>query len=143
MRAAALLLASVLALAPAVARADVSDQTSIVAGVMVGLGTAGALATSIAALVYAADGRAFDTPWIVAALFSAAFCVAAGIGVIAADYGGAPLIAPTYFALAAWPLGWSVRSAFAPAGFGEPLDAPAPPPTTHDALAIPALVIRF
>jgi hypothetical protein len=122
---------------PARAFAGPDDAQSALIGTMVGLGTVGALTSGIAAAVYAVEGRAFTTPWVVVSLFSAAMCAGMAIGLAGTDrIDAGPVLAVLYAGLAAWPAAWSVRSSLNPAGFGAPLDAPEPAPKRQVALSV-------
>lgn len=131
----ALLLVALLMLRPAPARAEVIDGPVI--AVVVGLGNVAALSTSVAAIVYAVDGRAFDDPWVVAALFSSAICgattVAIGIdGLSQSDGPGLGIVLALEAALTIWPAYWTVRSALSEVDPGEKFDAEVAPKETRD-----------
>ena len=123
-------------------------QEGVIAAAVV-LGTIGAVTTGIGAAVYAVEGRAFTTPWVVGSLFSSAICGGMAIALFSEADSGAVAVAFAliYVGLAAWPAAWSIRSALNPAGFGQPLDAPAPLPRPERALADPlprpALALSF
>ncbi|MCK6548282.1 hypothetical protein L6R52_20715 [Myxococcota bacterium] len=107
--------------------ADVISDDPVITSVAV-LGTLGGLTTSIAAIVYASEGRTFDDAWVVTSLFTTAICGAmtAAIAMDAPSTGGAmPIVGTLFFGtLAAWPAYWTVKSSLADADPGEPFDAP-------------------
>lgn len=112
-----------------------SDEQEAVGITVASVGAIGGLVTSVAAIVYATRGRAFDTPWVVASLFSAAFCVANAITAGTSDIDGAVPIAIGVGAVGAWPLAYTIRSALSEAEPGEPFDPPpAAPPLQRRAL---------
>lgn len=88
----------------------------------------GTLVTGSAAIVYAINGKAFDTPWLVAALFSGALTVGTGVSLLTFDGDVAPPVGVGLIALGAWPLAYSVRSALSPGGYGAPLTQRMLPP---------------
>ncbi len=102
----------------------------------------GTLVTGVAALVYAVEGDALDTPWLVAALFSGALTMGTGASLLTFEDDASPIIGVGLMVLAAWPLGYSVRSAISPGGFGAPLTSRAPPPPGAQ-LAIPILTLEL
>lgn len=96
-------------------------QSDAVLGVVQGLGTIGAVTTSVAAIVYAVQGRAFGSGWVVATLFSSAICAAASIryATEVSNGGGEAVGMAVYALLALWPAGWTVWSALSGAEPGE------------------------
>ncbi|MFO0727430.1 MAG: hypothetical protein U1E65_26875 [Myxococcota bacterium] len=121
----ALLAATCLALSSAPSWAATSDeQLALGIGVSV-VSLSGSLVTGVAAIIYARKGLAFDTPWAVAALISSAFSISAAItAATQLDNGGAGL-GVALGAVAAWPLGYTIRSALSEAEPGQPF-TPAP-----------------
>ncbi len=101
-----------------------SEEQQAVGISVASVGAVGGLVTSIAAIVYATRGRAFDTPWVVASLFSAALCVANAITAGTSDIDGAVPIAIGVGAVGAWPLAYTIRSALSEAAPGELFDPP-------------------
>ena len=136
----AALMASLLAVAPSAARAAElpGDFQQTMVPALAVLGAVGVLTTGIAALVYANEGVAFDTGWLIASLFSGAFSIATSIHLMVADTAigpAAPAFGITLALASLWPLGYSVRSAVSPGGFGEPL--------TSGAFVIPILTLEL
>lgn len=127
-------LVPVLAVASAVAGprpAQASVDPDPVIGGAVLLGFFGGLTTTTAAIVYAAEGRAFDSPWVVASAISSAICGATAVS-FAHDgfrYGHGTftiITSLTFGVLAAIPGYFTVRSALSEAEPGElfPIDPP-------------------
>lgn len=105
-------------------------------------GALGTLVTGVSALVHAVEGQAFDTPWLFAALFSGAMTMGTGASLLTFEDDASPIIGAGLMLLAAWPLGYSVRSALNPGGFGAPLTSHAPPPPGAR-VAIPILTLEL
>jgi hypothetical protein len=155
MRSLALSICSAAILVGAEARADVVEDNAATMTI-VGLGVVGGIATSIAAIVYAVDDRSFDSPWIVASLFSAAVCGAMTVALIADTAGGTgdkTTSVLSIFALVPatiWPTFWTVRTAIADVEPGERFDTYEPEELeeearrdTRGALIVPAFAITF
>lgn len=140
----------------AIVRGDAGTMTIAIAG------TLGGITTSISAAVYAADGRAFDSGWILASLLSAGVCASISGAMaknVASDGGGAPAVTGFLFfaALAAWPAYWSIKTALADVDPGETFEASViasrsaidpfaridPRPQPSFAIAFPVLALPF
>lgn len=124
--------------------------------IAVTFGSLAGLTTSIAATVYAVQGKTFDSGWIVPALFGGAVTTTMSISLIAdaADRGfstghGVGILA--LLALTAWPTYWTIRTAIADVDPGEYLEPELdpeleaevslhPPP---DAVMVPVFAINF
>lgn len=110
---------------PAEAAVVDGDQPAIV--ITLGLGSLGAVTTSIAALVYAVRGRSFHTPWVVVSMFSCAitgaFATTLMVDTAREGFGTARAIGLlVYLGLTAWPGYFTVRSALSPGPPGSPFD---------------------
>lgn len=136
---------------PTPARAEVvdGDQPAIIGAVT--LGSLAGITTSIAAIVYAARGRSFHTPWVAISMFSIAV-TGAMTGALIVDGAQSGMTAwhgvgILFFAVhTAWPAYFVLRSALSPVEPGAPFDeapaaawAPAPTRDPFAALARPAL----
>lgn len=148
MRVAAPVIAAAIATFAPRAEAAITEGQDALIATLIGVGSVGAMVTTVAAIFYMVEGRAFHTPWVVASLFSAATCVSAAFGIAREAGDAAPLAVAVFALIPAAPLYWSVRSAFNPAGFGELLDAPPPKPPppeslTNVVLPQPQLVAAF
>ena len=131
-------LTAAIVLAPGPARAEVINEHPAY-WVIVGLGTVGGLANSISAIVYAAQKRSFDTPWIVTTFISTAICAvwtgqliydAGDAGATIFNVGGAFI----YAGLTVWPATWALVSSLYDAEPGEHLPAPEPTKDPVEAL---------
>lgn len=126
MRGAALMGALAVALAPKLAEAQVIDGDNPVQIGLLTVGTVAGLTNAIAAVVYSAQNRAFDTPWVVSTFVSTAACGAfsVGLAIESGRTGDELLLAPAvlYLSLAAWPAAWAVRGALDEAPPGARLD---------------------
>lgn len=131
----ALTAASGAARAQSISFDDTPDDPPVLATALAVTAGVGTLVTGVASLAYAVRGEALDTPWLVAALFSGALSAGTAISLMTLDDEAAPIVGGGLLLLSAWPLAYSVRSAISPGGFGQPLDAPAPPPRAPRALA--------
>src|SRR5437016_266780 len=74
----------------------------------------GGITTSIAAIIYAFDHRAFDSGWVVASLFSSAFCTAFTGAILVSTFSdglnAANGIGILFFtAVTAWPFYWTLK----------------------------------
>lgn len=101
------------------------------------LGTLGGITNSIAVTVYAVDGRALGSGWVVSSLFSTAICGSIATSFVLTGFDGGSstpaLIGTIFYAfLAAWPGYYVVRSALAEAEPGELFDAEVVPDDTED-----------
>lgn len=124
-RAPSLVLLGVLGM-PSAALAQVVDPTNPVQGLTLSIGTLAGLTNSVATLVYAVQGRSFDTPWVVSSFLSSAICGAFAVGLTleSAEVGEAGIFAAAlaYYLLALGPAGWAVRGALHEAAPGQPFD---------------------
>lgn len=116
-------LACIAALVALAAPAEAAGLPNEVSFTLYGVGAASGLASTIAAIVYAAQGRSFDSGWVVAALISSALCLGGAIGLAPfAEDPGALVGVIGNVGLAAFPLYWTGRSALAEVPPGAPLD---------------------
>lgn len=108
------------------AEAQVSGNPAIVTIAVVG--TLGGIASSVGAVVYAVEDRAFDDVWIVSSLISSGIC-GAMTGAIAVEgfssgdggvIGGVGLV--FYAALTIWPAYWVVRTSLSEVDPGDKFD---------------------
>lgn len=124
----ALTLLSLALAAPAEASVVEGDQPELLVPVVAG--SLGGIATSIAAIVYALDDRAFDDAWILGSMFSTAVSGAMFAGFLANapnQPGSETLLGALFFgALTAWPAYWTVKTALAEVEPGERFDSPLP-----------------
>jgi hypothetical protein len=144
--------------------AAAGEARDLTIGISVGTGVLAGLSSSIAAIVYAAEGRAFSRTWIALSMYGAATCGAVSVpllrdSVTSASGPGLGIFAGVLVgALALWPLTYSSVSAAAEADFGElfegaPPEAspavapstgvPAPPPAGAQSFLLPVLSMRF
>ena len=116
-----------------------------VAGAVVAAGTLGGLSASIAGIVYAVQGRAFDSGWIVASLVSSAICAATVVQLgQTADIEPVAMVGVVlYSVLGVWPLAWTVRSALGSAAPGEAFHPPTAASTAPRSFVAPILSLRF
>lgn len=124
----ALLLAVLLsdALLPGRAHAQVIDGDNPVQVSLLTAGTVAGLTNAVAAVVYSAQNRSFDTGWVISTFVSTAACGAFSVGLAleANETGDEFLLLPAlfYLSLAAWPGAWAIRGALDEAAPGERLD---------------------
>ncbi len=143
-----------LAASPAQAEFVNGDNPGIL--VAVSFGSLAGLTTSIAATVYAVQGKTFDSGWIFPALFGSAVTTTMTISLIAdaADRGfstGHGVGIAALLLLTTWPTYWTLRTAIADVDPGEYLEPELdpeleaevslqPPP---DAVMVPVFAINF
>ncbi len=137
------------------ARDPVKDHPFYIAAVTVG--TFGGVGNSVAALVYAIQGRSFHPAWIGSTLVSSAICATmAGSLIVEAIDDPGPFTIPGiigYLIISLWPTAWLLRSALsevplgarfdsevAPAETEDPVDALRPPPAELPATTVFSLV---
>jgi hypothetical protein len=97
-----------------------------VAGTAVALGTIGGMATSVAAIVYAFDNRAFDTSWVITSLITSAICGSTSVALMVSgdvdSFWGVTGVM-FYAALTIWPGYYVVRTSLSSVDPGDRFDA--------------------
>lgn len=132
------IIAGILALPVAASPAEaevIEDHPVYIAAVAAGF--AGGLGNSVAAIVYAAQGRSFHSAWVVSTLFSTAVCATFSGSLIydSAQTGATPLGVVgmiTFLAFSIWPTAWLVRSSISEVGPGQRFDSEVAPPKSED-----------
>ena len=122
------------------APAEAAVQSDTVLSIAAGAGGVGGLAASIAAVVYAAQERTFDTPWVIVSLISSAICTSTALTLaLNTDSGGGAVGTVVLSGFAIWPAYWTIRGATSGVPPGAPLDAP-PYMEPMPPLSIPSLL---
>jgi hypothetical protein len=118
------------------ARAQVRENPAIITVTV--LGTLGGVATSVGAIVYAVEQRAFEGPWVVASLFSSAICGAMTVSFAVSGFSESSVGLDTglgmlfYAAMTIWPTYWTVRGALSDVDPGEKFEGDVVPEETED-----------
>lgn len=117
------------------AHADSIEGSAVIISVVT-LGTIGGLTTTISALVHSLDDRTFESPWVVASLFSAAICGSVTVSLLATGDTGSGFwgVVGTFFyaGLTGVPTYWVLRTALADVDPGERFDADVVPAPESD-----------
>jgi hypothetical protein len=119
---------AVLAGAAGEARAEVIKGDAVVI-TTTAIAILGGITTSVAATVYALDGRAFDSGWVIASLLSSSFCAAFSGALIVNSVksgldAGSGIGAVVITAIAAWPAYWTIKGALEDVDPGERFEQP-------------------
>ncbi|MEQ9498492.1 MAG: hypothetical protein RIT81_16575 [Deltaproteobacteria bacterium] len=134
---AAVVSATIALAAPSSASAQVEGDEVIVTTAV--LGTIAGITNAIAVTVYAVEGRALGSGWVVSTLFSTAICGALTTSFIVAaarnDGVGYSIGTLFYALLTVWPGYYVIRSSLSEAEPGEYFDAEVAPDDTEDPIS--------